>query len=414
MPPSAALRASWQVSLRNGECRTRTRGDNSVGYPHGFILHRIEIFSKKYKKVTKMIDIKNSGELREKNAEESWGLIKDLSLYDNENWNDPRDFAKPTKAISLPEDVLNASDRHLIELENKVKCLMEANLAPKYVTYNHQKNRAPPKKGIIKCPSKLLSPKYQAEPSIGNESRNSSSPKRVHFVYTITIVRKEDEPKETEPSKFDNDHHLDRNNENLVDKESKAFEIVIDEGELSDHRISDDGCEVDKEEEWVEYEEPLYLVDTNEESFYESLIEKMLSYSLNFDFRIEKGDLTYYNAIRNQGFVRTFMEITKLTLDSEQGLITFMDGVKEVTFKTLYIDFEMDDLTSEGHDLLSFRVILSEDDYSRGCERASGLESEFYRDIDKLGPSYKEEIKRIDLDVSFEASRSRRNDNGIT
>ncbi|GJT39766.1 hypothetical protein Tco_0939631 [Tanacetum coccineum] len=31
--------------------------------------------------------------------------LKDLALYDNENWNDPRDFAIPVKAISLPQDV---------------------------------------------------------------------------------------------------------------------------------------------------------------------------------------------------------------------------------------------------------------------------------------------------------------------
>ncbi|GJZ86721.1 integrase, catalytic region, zinc finger, CCHC-type containing protein [Tanacetum coccineum] len=41
------------------------------------------------------------------------------------------DFAKPVKAISLPQDVLSTSDRHLIELENQVQSLMEAHLAPK-------------------------------------------------------------------------------------------------------------------------------------------------------------------------------------------------------------------------------------------------------------------------------------------
>ncbi|GJV23625.1 hypothetical protein Tco_1376320 [Tanacetum coccineum] len=30
---------------------------------------------------------------------------EDLALYDNESWNDPRDFAKPDKAIALPQDV---------------------------------------------------------------------------------------------------------------------------------------------------------------------------------------------------------------------------------------------------------------------------------------------------------------------
>ncbi|GKC33668.1 hypothetical protein Tco_1046052, partial [Tanacetum coccineum] len=35
----------------------------------------------------------------------------------------------PVKAISLPQDVPSTSDRHLIELENQVQCLMEAHLA---------------------------------------------------------------------------------------------------------------------------------------------------------------------------------------------------------------------------------------------------------------------------------------------
>ncbi|GKE28306.1 hypothetical protein Tco_1443690 [Tanacetum coccineum] len=46
-------------------------------------------------------------------------------------WNDPRDFAKSVKAISLPQDVPNIYDRRIIELENQVQRLMEAHLAPK-------------------------------------------------------------------------------------------------------------------------------------------------------------------------------------------------------------------------------------------------------------------------------------------
>ncbi|GJU64115.1 MAK10-like protein [Tanacetum coccineum] len=57
-------------------------------------------------------------------------LLEDLALYDNESWNDPRDFAKPVKAIALPQDVPSTSDCRLIELENQVQRLMEAHLAP--------------------------------------------------------------------------------------------------------------------------------------------------------------------------------------------------------------------------------------------------------------------------------------------
>ncbi|GJX95771.1 hypothetical protein Tco_0351569 [Tanacetum coccineum] len=77
-------------------------------------------------------------------------------------------------------------------------------------------------------------------------------------------------------------------------------------------------------------------------------------------------------------------------------------------------NFEMDDLTSEAHDLLSSMVILSEDNYRRGCERASDLESKFFMDVDNLGPPYKEEIEGINLDASFEANGSRTSEGGVT
>ncbi|GJR88306.1 MAK10-like protein [Tanacetum coccineum] len=57
-------------------------------------------------------------------------LLEDLALYDNESWNDPRDFAKMVKAIGLPQDVPSTSDHRLIELKNQVQLLMEAHLTP--------------------------------------------------------------------------------------------------------------------------------------------------------------------------------------------------------------------------------------------------------------------------------------------
>ncbi|GJS03963.1 hypothetical protein Tco_0320471 [Tanacetum coccineum] len=39
------------------------------------------------------------------------------------------DFAKPVKAISLPQDLQSTSDRRLIELENQVQRLMKAHIA---------------------------------------------------------------------------------------------------------------------------------------------------------------------------------------------------------------------------------------------------------------------------------------------
>nr|GEV19902.1 MAK10-like protein [Tanacetum cinerariifolium] len=56
-------------------------------------------------KRTRTIDQSADGKLRDRNAKESWALLEDLTLYDNESWNDLSDFAKPIKAIALPQDV---------------------------------------------------------------------------------------------------------------------------------------------------------------------------------------------------------------------------------------------------------------------------------------------------------------------
>ncbi|GKF10179.1 MAK10-like protein [Tanacetum coccineum] len=79
--------------------------------------------------IRRTIDQSSGGKLRDRNAEESWALLEDLTLYDNESWNDPRGFSKSLKAITLPQDVPSTSDRRLIELENQVQRLMEAHLA---------------------------------------------------------------------------------------------------------------------------------------------------------------------------------------------------------------------------------------------------------------------------------------------
>ncbi|GKE64927.1 MAK10-like protein [Tanacetum coccineum] len=100
---------------------------------HGIDLWlQVQIFYDQVNPVTRQtIDQSAGGKLRDRNAKESWALLEDLALYDNESWNDPRDSAKPVKAISLPQNVPSTSYRCLIELGNQVQRLMEAHLAPK-------------------------------------------------------------------------------------------------------------------------------------------------------------------------------------------------------------------------------------------------------------------------------------------
>ncbi|GKA90646.1 hypothetical protein Tco_0812516 [Tanacetum coccineum] len=98
---------------------------------HGIDLWlQVQIFYDHVNPITRRtIDQSAGGTLRDLNPEESWVTLEDPALYDNKSRNDPRDFAKPVKAITLPQDVPGTSDRRLIEPENQVQHLMEAHLA---------------------------------------------------------------------------------------------------------------------------------------------------------------------------------------------------------------------------------------------------------------------------------------------
>ncbi|GJR68345.1 hypothetical protein Tco_0014410 [Tanacetum coccineum] len=86
---------------------------------HGIDLWlQVQIFYDHVTPATRRTIVQSAGgKLHDRNAEESWVILEDLALYGNESWNDPRDFAKPVKAISLHQDVSSTSDRRLIELE---------------------------------------------------------------------------------------------------------------------------------------------------------------------------------------------------------------------------------------------------------------------------------------------------------
>ncbi|GJS34184.1 hypothetical protein Tco_0532566 [Tanacetum coccineum] len=103
----------------------RTLGDYSRPSHEGYrntieVPNKNDLVPLRSDTIRRTIDQAASGKLHDKNDEESWELLEDPTLYDNKSWNNPRDFAKPVKDISMPHDVPSASDRHLIELENQV------------------------------------------------------------------------------------------------------------------------------------------------------------------------------------------------------------------------------------------------------------------------------------------------------
>ncbi|GKB33826.1 hypothetical protein Tco_0873227 [Tanacetum coccineum] len=120
-----------------------------------------------------------------------------------------------------------------------------------------------------------------------------------------------------------------------------------------------------------------------------------MSYVMDFTI-LENIETNIDPSLSHVVFGRPFVEIASLAINRKHGLMTFTDGIREVTFKTPYKDPERSELTSEGHDLLSSRVILSEDDYDKGCRRPSDLENGFYKGTLKLGPKFRTGLEKRD------------------
>ncbi|GJY71323.1 hypothetical protein Tco_0475026 [Tanacetum coccineum] len=125
------------------------------------------------------------------------------------------------------------------------------------IRHTHHENREPPNKGI-KSPSKLLSPKYQSQSSLEESNRNSSSPKRIHFVNTITIIRKEDEPRKeeiVEPNAIKDDNH----NIIVEIEERVGEELSRARGDTKGVDKVDEESEKSEEEEEEEEDDPEYF-----------------------------------------------------------------------------------------------------------------------------------------------------------
>ncbi|GJV99224.1 hypothetical protein Tco_1554476 [Tanacetum coccineum] len=131
----------------------------------------------------------------------------------------------------------------------------------------------------------------------------------------------------------------------------------------------------DEGTEWLDVEEPLDLVDISEESVYESLIKEMPKCSLNYDFRIKKGDLRNLKIpcmIGHKFIANAYMDVD---LPMNIMSLAYYNSIKKNRYEYMGRNF-----VGLGRDI--------EDDYDRGCRKPSNLEGGFYKDTIKLGPEY--------------------------
>ncbi|GJT31776.1 hypothetical protein Tco_0922195 [Tanacetum coccineum] len=151
-------------------------------------------------------------------------LLEDLALHDNESWNDPRDFDKPVKAITLPQDVPSTSDRHLIELKNQVQRLMEAYLDPTQPT---QLNKVSSSFVILSTDS--------------DTEEEDVSPTNACDLNLGGMVKGKEEMKEH--GKEENEMETDMEEEEVIEEEESEFETDEEVEEILEEEEDDQDSE---------------------------------------------------------------------------------------------------------------------------------------------------------------------------
>ncbi|GJY47325.1 hypothetical protein Tco_0436388 [Tanacetum coccineum] len=154
--------------------------------------------------------------------------------------------------------------------------------------------------------------------------------------------------------------------------------------------------------EWLDVEEPLDLVDTSEESVYESLIKEMPKCSLNYDFRIKKGDPRNLKIPCLIGHKFTANAYIDVDLPMNIMSLAYYNSIRKNRYEYKGRNFvglgrNMHVFVGNMSYVINFTILESietnidpsfEDDYDRRCRKPFDLEDGFYRDTIKLGPEY--------------------------
>ncbi|GJW46861.1 hypothetical protein Tco_0078507 [Tanacetum coccineum] len=108
--------------------------------------------------------------------------LNDLAIYDNESWNDPRDFAKPVKAITLPQDVLITTLCKICSGPYDTQYCMED---PEQAFVNYASSCTDEAGDKCSINAIMINPKQQGDShndiTKENEEEEKDSPKNTHF-----------------------------------------------------------------------------------------------------------------------------------------------------------------------------------------------------------------------------------------
>ncbi|GJZ13403.1 hypothetical protein Tco_0548633 [Tanacetum coccineum] len=329
---------------------------------------------------------KEKKHLRE-SLSEAWTRFKDL-LQKPSPW--PRSLAPILSARSYPMEDPQCSS-HIHNSINVIKmCSKQTNEFQNDPSQDKtlivSEIREPPSMRI-KSLSKLLSTKYQSQSSLGEHNRSLSSPKRVHFINSVTILNKEDEPRDAGIVKPDtkNDDH-----DTIIKREKESEE--------------EEGREEIDDSEYININPPSPPPPNPSNSF---IIEKVFKLNLfheSLNLVPSSSNIQFVCTKENDGDVmedpdgirglsqvvleKPFVEIYNMTHDLSLGVVRFTNGIDEIAYKMprkIEQFNSRSDLEIEHTKSVHFR---NKEDKRRGLEYVMSKILWFYKECLELRPEY--------------------------
>nr|GEY71393.1 retrotransposon Orf1 [Tanacetum cinerariifolium] len=309
-------------------------------------------------------------------------LLEDLALFDNEIWNDLRDFAKPVKAIALPQDVPITSDRRLIKLETQVVRLMEARLASTQPT---QVNKITTSCEIYNGPHDTqycMENPGQAFVDYAS-SRTDEAGENGGEVMFIEIIRDDDEPQNGS----------------------------LNKGCPSNLKIPCNIRHVHVEKAYIDLDSPLNIMTR---MMYNLIMRRKLNPTenknggiSNFTGRVKGihvfiGNFTYVvdfmivkdiSSIIDPGLSqvvlgRPFIEVSNMTHDLLEVLVRFTNKNDEVSYKMPNKIEQYSSLSSLENEHTKSVYLGNEEDNRRGVDYVTSKILGFYKECLELGPKH--------------------------
>ncbi|GJY10132.1 retrotransposon ORF1 [Tanacetum coccineum] len=357
--------------------------------------------------------------------------LQNLALYDNESWNDPRDFGKPVKAISLPQDV--PSTRSLAPMQpiqvNKITSSCEICSGPHDTQYCMEN----PEQAFVEYASSRTD---EAGGLVSNFMASQDA-----RLSKFEADFKQQQSEMTNKIDTDDDLHIEEPEvgENAGVRESKVeyFDIFPTRSEFAYHKYLmcgpipsiflrnpniTEGCpsnlkvpcnigHVHVEKVYIDLNSPLNVMTL---MLYNWTMRRKLDLRENtnggvnnFTRRIKGmhifvGNFTYiidFMIIEDISSIidprlsqvvlgRPFVEISNMTHDLPEGVIMFTNGTDEIAYKRPHKIEQNNSLLDLERDHTKLVYLRNEEDKRSGVEYVMSKILRFYKECLELGPEY--------------------------